>query len=102
MDEQQINLFMSIVKKNKDVTYYGLESDTVDMLILLAKYNYREDFEYACKCISETPTPNESYRNILSHMLAYIDFEKKKKTNIFADIFNDHYINILHKYKKDQ
>ena len=95
---EEIKKFMSIIQETQDVTYYGLESDSVDILILLAKHKQNKEFEYTCKCISETPTPNESYRDIIKYMLTYIDDEKKKRHNQFVNIFDTYHIDILTKY----
>ena len=38
--------FMSIIQETSDVTYYGLEFDSVDILILLAKHKQNKEFEY--------------------------------------------------------
>ena len=58
----------------------------------------QEIIDADCKCISETPTPNESYRDIIKYMLAYIDDEKKKRHNQFVNIFDTYHIDILTKY----
>lgn len=50
---KEIKTCLSILKKYQDITYYGLESDAVDILILLAKHNYNDDFELVCQCINK-------------------------------------------------
>ena len=37
------------------------------------QHHYDDDFEFICKCISETPNPNENYRKIIHYLLAKID-----------------------------
>lgn len=96
---KEIKTCLSILKKYQDITYYGLESDAVDILILLAKHNYNDDFELVCQCINKTPSPNEKYRDSISYLLSYIDHEKHKHNSHLTGIFNDWHIKILNKYK---
>lgn len=95
----EIKQCMSFLRQNQDITYYGLEADAVNILILLAKYKHNDDFEYACECINKTPTPNERYRDVIFYLLSYIDNEKHKRNSILIGIFDDWHINILKKYK---
>jgi len=95
----EIKQCLSILRKHQDITYYGLEADAFNILILLAKHNYNDNFEYVCQCINKTPKPNESYRGSISYLLCYIDNEKYKRNNQLTGIFNDWHIEILNKYK---
>jgi hypothetical protein len=71
-----------------------MEGDIIEMLILLAKYQYNTEFEYMCKCISETTL--ETFRQANNYMLECIYNDKNNK---FINIFNEHHILILTKYK---
>jgi hypothetical protein len=80
--------------------------DAIDLLILLAKHKVNNDFEYACKCISESD--NETFRRANQYMLEYIDDCRRKKQKCVnchsghsghSDEFTDWHISTLKKYK---
>ena len=95
---EEIKKFMSIIQETLDVTYYGLEGDSINILILLAKHKQNKEFAFTCKCISETPTPNENYKDIIKYMLSKINNAKKERRNEFVNIFDTYHIDILTKY----
>ena len=96
---EKINEFISLKKTitTPDILIdIGLEADIIDLLILLAKHKYNDDFEYLCVCISKISL--KSFRDSNNYMLSYIDNEKKEsikkrgKHNIFDGIFDEWYI----------
>ena len=94
MDEiKEISNCLRILRQGYDITHYGLEGDAVNILELLAKHQQLDNFEYVCKCISETP--NESYRNVISYLLESVT----NKNRLAANILNKEHIEILAKYK---
>ena len=86
-----MNHFMSIIRETNNVINYGIEGCIVHVMELLAEYKRDEDFEFACKCISETPSPNESYREINYYLLTQI-IENRP---YIRTIFNKWHIRIL-------
>jgi hypothetical protein len=96
---QEIKTCLSILKEHHDITYYGLEADAINILILLAKHKYNNRFEFVCHCISETPAPNENYRESISYLLSCINNEKHRRNNRFIGVFDDWHIKILELYK---
>ena len=80
----ELNRAIPLIGKTPDIVNGYMESNVIDLLILLAKYKYKKKFEYACKCISETPYTSF---NVNFYMLQYINDQRKTKSDKFLNIF---------------
>lgn len=106
MDEpkelNEIKRCIPLIGKTPDIVDGFMEGDVINLLILLAKYKYNNEFEYTCKCISETEY--ESFTIANNYMLGMIEYHKelcKKKPKLhyeYEGIFDDWHIEILKKY----
>jgi hypothetical protein len=98
----EIKRCIPLIGKTPDIVDGFMEGDVINLLILLAKYKYNNEFEYTCKCISETEY--ESFKTANNYMLEMIKYHKelcKKKPKLYYEyegIFDDWHIEILKKY----
>ena len=102
----EIKRCIPFIGKTPDIVDGFMEGDLINLLILLAKYKYNNEFEYTCKCISETEY--ESFKTTNNYMLEKIEYHKKlckkyKKEHLklyyeYEGIIDDWHIEILKKY----
>jgi hypothetical protein len=91
MDEpkelNEIKRCIPLIGKTPDIVDGFMEGDVINLLILLAKYKYNNEFEYTCKCISETEY--ESFTIANNYMLGMIEYHKelcKKNQNCIINM----------------
>jgi hypothetical protein len=102
----EIKRCIPLIGKTPDIVEGFMEGDVINLLILLAKYKYNDEFEYTCKCISETEY--ESFKTSNNYMLKDIKYHKElckkykkehqKSHYKYDGIFDDWHIEILRKY----
>lgn len=91
-DIKEIIRVIPLIGKTPDIIDGYMEGHIIDVIVLLAKYNFNYYFEYTCKCINESSL--ESFKSINSYLL-----EKISEDNFSNKYFNKYHIDILTKYK---